>query len=96
MSAEGFLSMPIPITRQNADELQPGDIYEDTFYHPCLCLSVQYLEATGISLVDGSYPRAADIGISNVRKLTLEEALHWKMHGPRDATVSPKNRWWRE
>jgi hypothetical protein len=87
--------MPIPISIEDADQLKPGDIYEDPFYHPCLCLAVENLEATGISLIDGSYPRAADIGVSDVRKLTLEEAWHWKMFGPRDAEVSPENRWWR-
>ena len=54
--------MPIPISRAEADQLKPGDIYEDPSYHPCLCLAVENLEATGISLIDGSYPRAADIG----------------------------------
>lgn len=76
------------------DDLKPGEIYEDPFYHPCLCLAVEDGAATGISLVDGSYPRAADIGVSDVRKLTLEEAWHWRRFGPRDATVSHGNRWW--
>ena len=86
--------MPTPISRGEADQLKPGDIYEDPYYHPCLCLAVENLEATGISLIDGSYPRAADIGVSDVRKLTLEEAWHWKMFGPRDAVISSEYRWW--
>jgi hypothetical protein len=86
----------MPTTVAKPDELRPGDIYEDPAYHPCLCLAVENGEATGISLVDGSYPRAADIGVSDVRKLTLEEAWHWRRFGPRDAVVSPGNRWWRD
>jgi hypothetical protein len=84
----------MPTTVTTTAEIKPGDIYEDTFYHPCLCVAVQYREVTGISLVDGSYPRAADLGVSGVRKLTPEEAWHWRRFGPKDATVSIGNRWW--
>ena len=47
-------------------EISPRDLYEGTFYHPCLCIAVENKEVTGISLIDGSYPRAADIGVNNV------------------------------
>jgi len=84
----------MPTIVSSAADMIPGDIYEDTFYHPCLCLSVQNLEVTGISLVDGSYPRAADIGVSRVRKLTLEEAWHWRRFGSTDAAIPLDHRWW--
>ncbi len=75
-------------------DLRPGEIYEDTCYHPCLCIAVDNGAALGISLIDGSYPRSADIGISNVRKLTPAEAWRWRMCGPEDADVSVTPRWW--
>jgi hypothetical protein len=84
--------MPTQVSRSN--DIKPSEIYEDPFYHPCLCLAVQNKEVTGISLVDGSYPRAADIGVSNVRKLTLEEAWHWRVFGPIDAEISDAGKWW--
>src|SRR5262245_59789446 len=81
----GKTLMPVVVTSEA--EIVPGDIYEDTFYHPCLCIAVQNKEVTGISLVDGSYPRAADIGVSDVRKLTSSEAWHWRLFGPVDRDV---------
>ena len=63
--------MPVKI---DAADIKPGDIYEDPFCHPCLCVKVKDGETIGISLIDGSYPREPDIGISDVRKLTLQEA----------------------
>lgn len=85
----------MPTEVNSADDLKPGDLYEDTFYHPCLCVAVNNLLATGVSLVDGTYPRAADIGVSDVRKLTPAEAWHWRLHGPKDAEVSVEFRWWK-
>jgi hypothetical protein len=91
-SSRGFEQMPTTVT--NVSEIRPGEIYEDTAYHPCLCIAVQNGEVTGISLVDGSYPRTADIGVSNVRKLTLEEAWRWRKFGPNDVVVPADHRWW--
>lgn len=85
----------MPRAIANAADIAPGDLYEDTFYHPCLCIAVENKEVTGISLVDGSYPRAADIGVSDVRKLTVQEAWHWRRFGPSDRDVPPQHRWWR-
>jgi hypothetical protein len=58
--------------------IQAGDIYEDSARHPCLCIEVDYEndEIWGISLVDGSHPRACSLLSSGVRKMTVEEA--WK------------------
>lgn len=57
--------MPKEIT--NNIEISPGDIYEDSAYHSCLCLEVNGYEVWGISLVDGSYPRSDDIALGGVR-----------------------------
>lgn len=52
----------------------PGDIYEDVFNHPCLCVGVESDFVWGISLVDGSYPRTTDLFMSGIRKLSVAEA----------------------
>ena len=58
--------------------LAPGDIYEDVFKHPCLCVDVEKDEVWGISLIDGSYPCSCSLTHSGViRKLSVEEA--WKI-----------------
>jgi hypothetical protein len=56
------------------ETIKPGDIYGDTFYHPYPCIAVGNGEITGISLVYGTYPPAADIGVSRVGKFSPEEA----------------------
>lgn len=57
--------------------VEPGDLYEDAFYHPCLCIGVSGGIAWGVSLIDGNYPRETDMHRGGIRKLTLEEA--WSM-----------------
>jgi hypothetical protein len=59
-------------------DIHSGDIYEDSALHPCLCIEVDYIndDIWGVSLVDGSYPRACSLMNSGVRKLRLEDA--WK------------------
>lgn len=84
--------MPTPV--ESETDIEPGEIYEDVFYHPCLCMGVREGAVWGISLVDGSHPRTATIGMSGVRKLTLEEAWHWKICGPADEELEQKFRWW--
>ena len=80
--------------------LKPGDLFEDCAYHPVLCLGVDYKrdEIWGVSLVDGSYPRACSLLFCGVRKLTANEAWRIKMKGPRDRKVreriKPNSRWW--
>lgn len=87
--------MPTPIT-ETTDDLQPGDFYEDCAYHPCLCTRVIRegdLVIQGISLVDGSYPRECSIPGCGVRKLTFEEAMHWKFYGPADVDMKDEHLW---
>jgi hypothetical protein len=75
-------------------DIRPGDIYEDVCFHPCLCIGVDEAGfAWGISLIDGSQPRSADLYMSGVRKLTPQQAWEWKQLGPEkvqelwDATI---------
>jgi hypothetical protein len=77
--------------------LAPGDFYEDCAYHPCLCISVnpEADEICGISLVDGSSPRACSGRHCGVRQLTFEEAVRWKLDGPPDVQVDARQRWWK-
>lgn len=84
----------MPKSIRNELDLRPGDIYEDAFYHPCLCLGVRDGMAWGISLIDGSYDRNADLHAGSVRKLTLEEAWEWRRRGPRGIELEDRFRWW--
>jgi hypothetical protein len=60
-----------------ADEIRPGDIYEDCACHPVLCTHVSDVddEICGISLVDGSAPRSCSLRHCGVRRLSLGEAV---------------------
>ena len=62
--------------------IEAGDIYEDSAYHPCLCIEATEDGIWGISLIDGSYPRSEDPLVSGVKKLTVEEAWKVKMNWP--------------
>jgi hypothetical protein len=84
--------MPTPV--QSAADIRPGEIYEDTFYHPCLCVKADETRVMGISLVDGSFPRTTDFRVTEVRKLTAEEAWQWRLQGPPDAVLIESQRWW--
>ncbi len=75
-------------------EIQPGDIYEDSAYHPCLCMGTEGHEIWGVSLIDGSYPRSEDIAFSGVRKLTPGEAWIWRTQGPPDVHLEDRYQWW--
>jgi hypothetical protein len=65
-------------------EFKPGDIYEDSFYHPVLCTHVDYEndDISGISLIDGTQPRNCSLIHSGIRLLTLEESINIKTEGP--------------
>lgn len=57
-------------------QFSPGDIYEDCANHPCLCIEVGETddEIWGISLIDGSHPRACSLAHCGISKLTPAEA----------------------
>jgi hypothetical protein len=84
----------MPSSIKSPNDLSVGEIYEDCFHHPCLCVSVDDDEIQGISLVDGSYPRSCSIEHCGPRKLTIEEARRWKLSGPDDVQLEPQFRWW--
>ena len=73
--------------------LKPGDLFEDCAYHPVLCLGVNYKtdEIWGVSLIDGSDPRACSLLHCGVRKLTAKEAWRIKMKGPSDREARDRN-----
>ena len=87
--------MPQPVSQPV--ELAPGDLFEDCRYHPCLCIEGGGADdpggVWGISLVDGT-PCGCDIRHCGLRKLTVEEVVYWKHHGPRDVDLGAEDRWW--
>lgn len=80
---------------ESAKQIEIGDFYEDAFFHPCLCMGKDETMVWGISLVDGSYPRTVDFGMTDVLILTAEEAIRWKFKGPDDKSrISENAKWW--
>lgn len=77
-----MVGMPTPI--ENEGDIQPGEYYEDCAYHPCLCIAVSKGMVDGISLVDGSFPRNCGIPQCDLRRLTVTEAITWRLHGPQE------------
>lgn len=59
------------------DTFRPGDLYEDCSFHPVLCVGVNEEddEMWGISLIDGSQPRACSLQHCGPVALTVEEAV---------------------
>jgi hypothetical protein len=80
------------------DLIKPGDIYEDSAFHPCLCVSVDVNEGIvwGISLIDGSHPRTCDLFLSGIRKQVARVTLYQpglvKRNPGYDAGTSPTPR----
>lgn len=81
-------AMPTMITEDSP--LNPGEIYEDGFFHPCFCMGVEDGYAWGISLIDGSHPRTTELEVGGIRRLSIEEAWIWKSRGPE---VIAKEEW---
>lgn len=85
----------MPTSIRSCKDILPGEIYEDSEFHPCICIGVDDHGVFGISLVDGSYPRAVDFGPTGLRKLSVAEAWEWRKGGPADFELSDLKRWWR-
>lgn len=85
----------MPTDIDSESDIKVGEIYEDTFYHPCLCIGVENGLLWGISLVDGSYDRCTEIRASRPRKLSAAEAWIWRTKGPLDVELGEGARWWR-
>lgn len=85
--------MPQPVC--NPGELLPGDLFEDCRFHPCLCTEANSVDdrdgVSGISIVDGT-PCNCSMAHCGLRKLTVEEAVQWKYHGPGDQVID--DHWW--
>lgn len=56
-------------------DIQPGGIYEDCHGHPVLCTENDGDQLSGISLLDGTWPRGCSIACCAPEKMTLEEAI---------------------
>jgi hypothetical protein len=84
-----------PATKESTLNMQfdPGDLYEDCAYHPCLCVGVSVAddEIWGISLIDGSYPRSCSLNHCDVRKVGVEEAWEIKQ---RYIRRNGQDGWW--
>ena len=92
-----FLVLSLDVMPQDVRtpaDLRAGDIYEDCFYHPCLCVRVDGDDIQGISLVDETFPRSCSLTLCGVRRLTPQEAWAWRISGPEDAELEPQHRWW--
>ena len=84
----------MPKRIKSEKEITIGDFYEDCAFQPCLCISVDERgNVEGISLVNGGVS-SCSARHCGVRLLTVEEAIHWKIHGPADEKLKPKDRWW--
>ena len=81
-------------------QLAPGDIDEDCAFHPVVCVEVNYDEdsISGVSMIDGSYPRCCSLRFCGVRKLSVDQAWQIRRHGPPDEAdrrrISAERRWW--
>lgn len=78
------------------EPIMPGEFFEDCACHPCLCTAVDEFNISGYSLVNG---RSVFCSWSacGIRKLTLEQAIVWREHGP-DGTrdlIPAIDRWWK-
>jgi hypothetical protein len=72
--------IPIHPDDKSSQIFIPDDLYEDVFFHPCLCIGVSQDddEIWGVSLIDGSYPRSCSLAHSAIRKLSTDQAWEIK------------------
>ena len=62
----------------NPNGIQVGDIYEDCSFHPVLCTAVDEVAGvvlSGISLIDGSFPRSCDALHCGPIRIRVEEVV---------------------
>jgi hypothetical protein len=55
--------------------IRVGSFYRDCAGHPVLCTEARDGNVTGISLIDGSFPRGCSLQHCVPEKLSLKEAL---------------------
>lgn len=56
-------------------DIQPGEFYWDCHGHPVLCTENDGDQLSGISLLDGTWPRGCSIGCCAPEKLTLQDVI---------------------
>jgi hypothetical protein len=57
-------------------EIKPGMIYEDCSFHPVLCTELHDDESvSGISLIDGSYPRTCSTKSCGIVPLAIGDVI---------------------
>jgi hypothetical protein len=73
--------LPEPLrTRRVA--IEPGQLYMDRKYHPCVCIEASKFHVWGVSLVDGSTPRTCDSRDGTILNLSAQEAYLLRTAGP--------------
>jgi hypothetical protein len=58
--------------------IRVGDVYEDCFFHPVLCTEIDddgWVVLSGISLIDGTFPRSCDAQYCAPIRIPVEEVM---------------------
>lgn len=66
------------IDRRNPAGIRVGDIYEDCSFHPVLCTEIDddgAVVLSGISLIDGSFPRSCDGQYCSPIRIRVEQVM---------------------
>jgi hypothetical protein len=66
------------IDPRNPAGIRVGDIYEDCSFHPVLCTEIDddgWVVLSGISLIDGSFPRSCDGQYCWPIRIPVEEVM---------------------
>ncbi|MFD8911783.1 hypothetical protein [Streptomyces sp. NPDC059575] len=62
----------------NPNDIQVGDVYEDCCFHPVLCTAVDEVAGvvlSGISLIDGTFPRSCDALHCGPVRIRVEDVM---------------------
>ncbi|WP_374774983.1 hypothetical protein OG756_20770 [Streptomyces sp. NBC_01310] len=66
------------IDQRNPAGIRVGDIYEDCSFHPVLCTEIDDdggVVLSGVSLIDGSFPRSCDGRYCGPIRIAVEEVM---------------------
>jgi hypothetical protein len=83
-----YEAFPASLPINGHAEFRPGDFYEGSFHHPCICLWIIEERKTiaGISLVRGNHPKTVDLLYEFAPRLTPREAWTWRTEGPQEGS----------
>jgi hypothetical protein len=83
-----YETFPASLPINGHAEFRPGDLYEGSFHHPCICLWIIEERKTiaGISLVKGNHPKTVDLAHEFAPRLTPREAWIWRTAGPQEGS----------